>query len=228
MGSLESFQRVLDRLEAHYGKQKPPEIRDPLGMILWENVAYLVNDERRKQAFDALKKRVGLQPQKILTAPAEVLWEIADLGGMLSGIRVQKLLNVAKIAVDQFQGDLNSILKLPIPKAKKALRLFPGIGEPGAEKILLFSGTLPTLTLESNGLRVLVRMGFSKEKGDYSATYRAAKAALQPQIHENCDWLIRAYQLLRLHGQQTCKNSEPRCNQCPVSGYCFYFQSAAS
>src|SRR4029453_14763959 len=116
MGSTGSFQKVLDRLEAHYGKQKPPEIRDPLGMILWENVAYLVNDERRKQAFDALKKRVGLQPQKILTAPAEVLWEIADLGGMLSEGRVQKLLNVAKIAVDQFQGDLNSILKLPIPK----------------------------------------------------------------------------------------------------------------
>jgi hypothetical protein len=39
--------------------------------------------------------------------------------------------------------------------------LFPMIGEPGAEKILLFSGVLPVPALESNGVRVLVHAAIS-------------------------------------------------------------------
>ena len=48
-----------------------------------------------------------------------------------------------------FGGDLACILKLPPQKAKKLLMRFPMIGEPGAGKILLFSGVLAVLALES-------------------------------------------------------------------------------
>jgi endonuclease-3 len=65
---------------------------------------------------------------------------------------------------------LKSVLKLPLPKAKKALQKFPGIGEPGAEKILLFTRTHPLMALESNGLRVLVRLGFGAEHKNYATT----------------------------------------------------------
>jgi endonuclease-3 len=54
-------------------------------------------------------------------------------------------------------------MELP-PKAKKLLMRFPMIGEPGAEKILLFCGALAVLALESNGLRVLVRVGVAEER----------------------------------------------------------------
>jgi endonuclease-3 len=226
VGSTKPLHKILNSLEAHYGKQSPPKVRDPLGMILWENVAYLVSDAHRESAFNALKERIGLVPEKILAAPAETLWEIADLGGMFSGGRVEKLLKVAKIALDSFNGDLDSILKLPLTKAKRGLQKFPGIGQPGAEKILQFSRTFPILALESNGLRVLVRLGFSEAKKNYSGTYRAMQDALRPQIKEDYDWLICAYQLLRHHGQQLCKNSKPFCDLCPVSRNCFYFQKA--
>ena len=60
--------------------------------------------------------------------------------------------------MSQFDGDLDQILKLPYAQAKKALKQFPNIGDPGAEKILMFCGASPGLPLEWNGLRVLTRV----------------------------------------------------------------------
>jgi endonuclease III-like uncharacterized protein len=86
------------------------------------------------------------------------------------------------IALNEFEGDLSSVLKLPRPKAIKALRQFPSIGDPGAEKILLFAGAHSILPLESNGLRVLLRLGFGEEKKSYRASYRSVQTSLESQI----------------------------------------------
>src|SRR5437879_12515427 len=105
-------------------------------MILWENVAYLA-DDRRQQAFQTLKKRIGTEPTQILSASDEALLEVTRHGIMPEQFS-EKLRKCAQIALEGFDGDLRPILKLPMPKAKKALQKFPGIGEPGAEKIFVF------------------------------------------------------------------------------------------
>ncbi len=64
--------RRIDALEKRYGAQAPPPIRDPFGLVLWENVAYLVDDEKRALAFTLLKKTVGLRPKDILAASDEI------------------------------------------------------------------------------------------------------------------------------------------------------------
>ena len=43
---------VLSKIEGHYGRPKPPQLAGPLEMILWEVVAYLAGDNRRRIAFD--------------------------------------------------------------------------------------------------------------------------------------------------------------------------------
>jgi endonuclease III len=216
------LKRILDLLEAHYGRPGMIPIGGPLEMILWENVAYLVNDERRKQTYEKLRQDVGTSPQQVLNASLTQLRQALEGGGIIMDRRVKKLSTIMRITMDEFGGDLNQILDFSPDKAKKALRLFPGIGEPGAEKILLFCRRLPVLALESNGLRVLLRLGFGTEQKNYSATYRSVGKAVQPHITEDYDWLIRAHQLLRIHGQQLCKRNSPRCKQCPLLDTCDY------
>jgi hypothetical protein len=48
-----------------------------------------------------------------------------------------------KIAYEQFDSDLRAVLKSSFLQAKKALKRFPSIGDPAAEKILLFSRSYP-------------------------------------------------------------------------------------
>jgi endonuclease-3 len=140
----------------------------------------------------------------------------------------KKLRTCAQIALEEFDGDLRPLLKLPLAKAKKALQRFPGIGEPGAEKILLFCHTQPVLALESNGLRVLLRLGFGEEKTSYATTYRLVQKALEEGLDKDFSWLIEAHLLLRQHGQKLCKRTKPECQKCPLASDCeFYRRSGA-
>jgi endonuclease III len=219
-----AFAHVISALRRLYGKPRPPAVTDPLEIILFENIAYLADDERREKAFQALKTRVGLSPAKILAAPRSVLREIAS-NGIVPDQTVAKIRSIAAIAVEEFGGSLASVTRLPIPAAKKALRKFPSIGDPGAEKVLLFSRSAPILALESNGLRVLLRLGFGTEDKNYARSYRSAQAAVDAQLKTDCDWLIEVHQLLRRHGQELCRRSHPSCEICPLRPLCPYAAS---
>ena len=226
MSERPSLTAVIKALQKFYGQPKPPRIKDPLELILWENVAYLVDDEKRATAFAVLKKNVGTGASQILKAKDAQLIEATRLGGMLPELRAQRLRQIAELAHWIFKDDLKAVLKKPLAEARKALKKFPSVGDPGAEKILMLTRSHPVLSLESNGLRVLVRMGFAEEKKSYSATYRAVQEALRAQLPPDYDGLIAAHQLLRQHGQELCKRSQPMCDGCPLKQQCDYFQTA--
>jgi endonuclease-3 len=220
-----SLQKVISQLAAHYGNPEPPITTDPFELILLENVAYLVSDERRAEAFTTLRKNAGVKPAEILAASHEDILQATRLGGMHPEQRVSRLKEIALIAMNELGGDLRQVLKLALPKAKQALRKFPSIGEPSAEKILLFTRAYPVLGLDSNGLRVLVRLGFGEEKKNYTATYRAVSEAIKDQLEDDYDWLIGAHILLRQHGKELCKTNAPLCEKCPVRKSCAYFKA---
>jgi endonuclease III len=215
-----TFSKLVDKLQQHYGPPTPPST-DPLELIIWENIAYLASDRRRAEAFATLKRSIGTRPEQILAAKHSALAAIGK-AGILPDVSAEKLLAIAKIAYEEFDSDLRSVLRKPLLQAKKALKRFPSIGDPGAEKILLLTRSYPVMALDSNGLRVLCRVGFAEEQKNYSATYRLVQDAILEQLPRDCDSLIRAHQLLRQHGQELCKRSKPRCTECPVRDSCKY------
>jgi endonuclease-3 len=222
------FTATIEKLRKFYGRPVPPKITDPLELILLENVAYLADDDKRAAAFVALKKNVGTRATQILKASTEELVEITCLGGIVPELRAQRLRQIAKLVHHFFHDDLCAELTKPLPQAKKALKKFPTIGDPGAEKILMLTRSYPVLALESNGLRVLLRLGFAEEKKSYSASYRGVQQALQGQLPSGYDALIAAHQLLRQHGQELCKRTRPLCEAgCPLTADCRYYQNLA-
>ena len=221
--------KLLNKLERHYGAPAVPRFNGPFEMILWEIVAYLADDSRRQQAFRALGNKVGLEPHQILAAPTACLVEITRMGGSIAfEERAQRLRTAAQMVVDDFEGDLSEVLKLPPQKAKKALSRFPMIGEPGAEKILMFSGTLSVLALESNGLRVLVRLGVGEERKSYASTYKSAREVTLEELPADCSVLTAAHALLRQHGQTLCLRNEPVCHACPMRRECAFSHGVGS
>lgn len=220
------FSKLIDRLAQQYGEPASPSVTEPFAMILWENVAYLANDTKRAEAFAELQKRVGLNPRDIRKAKDSVLLAIAR--GIIPANTADKLRRAAEIADDEFGDNLSPILDKPLAAAKKDLRKFPAIGEPAAEKILLFNHRHALLALESNGLRVLVRLGYAPEHKNYATTYKTMQRAQAPQLPPNCDELIRAHQLLRQHGQELCKRTSPLCERCPLRASCSFYAELAA
>ena len=219
------LQDVIRKLRSQYGEPRPPKINHPLALILYENVGYLVDDQKREVAFAALKNQIGLEAIDILATPVEKLVQITRQGGIHPQLRAARLKEIAQIVLNDFGGDLRRALKLPPAKALQQLKKFPSIGTPGAQKILLFTRTHPILALDSNGLRVMLRLGFGAERKSYSSSYASVQEAINEQLPIDYDFLITAHLLLRHHGKQICRSNNPLCPECPLKSVCRYYQN---
>lgn len=222
MPARPKLKTTIAALERLYGKPAPFPSNDPWELILRENASYLVDDVTREKVFSSLKARVGVSPETILGAPHERLVESIRDGGMRPRMRADKLVEAAELALETGLAGLRKLAKGGGAGARKVLKRFPGIGEPGADKLLLAAGSTVALAPDSNGLRVLVRLGYTKEDANYAKTYRAAAEAVAPELPEDRAWLVAAHQLLKRHGQETCRRSEPRCEVCPLVKGCDY------
>jgi endonuclease III len=229
---------VLNLLEQLYGPQKAAGPRDPYEMIVFVNCGYPATDVSCSKGFDALKREVGLKQDELLAAPKAKLAELMRLGGIVPELRAQRLKEIARMVQKEFSGNLSAALKTRMQEekkvpgsgirgAKKLLQKFPVIGEPGAEKILLFANVAPVAAVPSAALGVPSRLYFGEEGKNYAASYQHAREALSADLPETFEARQRAYLLLKKHGQEICKRTKPKCENCPVTGQCAYIQARA-
>jgi endonuclease-3 len=215
-GSLKAAIAKLARL---YPTGAP--LTDPLAILVWENIGYLIDDARRAELFAEFARKIGLTAPRIANAPMPILTDIARRGGMHPQKRAERLVEIGRLAIQECDGDVVGALRdLPLPKARALLKKFPSVGDPGADRILLFAGIAPRPCLESNGLRAMVRLGFCAEGKSYAQTYKNAVTVLAKDGSADPEWLMRAWLVLREHGKALCKRSAPLCEPCPLDPVC--------
>ena len=219
-----SLPDVLDLIEDVYGPPAAPAVTDPWEQVLLENVAYLAGDERRLGAFERLRERIGTSPAALLASPLGDLRDVCG-AGIRADAQARKLRAAARLASASRGGDLSALGSMPLVGARRALRRFPAIGEPGADRILLQAGLFAVPALDSNGLRVLVRLGLAVEAPGYEATHRSGVAALRAGLPAEPAPLLRAYLLLRAHGRGLCRRTAPACAACPLASRCAHAAS---
>jgi endonuclease III len=210
---------VLDLLEDVYGPPPVQVVTDPWEQVLLENVAYLADDERRLQAFELLRTRVGTSPAALLASQIDELQEVCSVG-IRADAQARKLQAAARLALTHFGGDLSTLASMPLVEARRALRRFPAIGEPTADRILLQAGLHAVPALDSNGVRVLVRLGLARDAPSYAVTHRSAVRVVGDTLPADRVQLLRAYLLLRTHGRGLCRRSSPACTACPLATRC--------
>ena len=216
--------KLIAKLRSLHLEPEAPPIRDPYHLILWEQVGYLADEPKRLAAYRELEERVGLAPRQILDASDTSLRAVARSGG---GIAVAQRANRLRVVAERvhrvWNDNLRPVLKLPLAEARRELKKYPAIGEPGAERILLLCGAHPVLGLDSNALRVLQRLGYASLDAAWAKAYRDAQAAAHKELPRTIAALKRAYLLLKEHGQTICRRSTPRCDECPLAEDCPYF-----
>jgi len=220
MTRLSRLRALISDLKRQHGTVAPPPATDAFQLVVWEKVAYLATDEKREAAFHLLAREVGLRSRDILKAKRSTIIDALHSGGINPVERANNLIEAAQIAVADFGGSLDAACALPIAEAKRALKRIRGIADPGAEKILLLTKRYPVLGVDSNGLRVLTRLGYGTEAKSYSATYKSATTAAITELGGDIDVVTEAHLLLRHHGQTVCKTSAPHCGACSVRARC--------
>jgi endonuclease III len=231
MGARLDLPRLAAALRATYGPPVPPPPQNAFEWILWDNVAYLADDETRALAFAELRERVGLTPAAVLRASLADL-EMITAHGILAPRFAGKLRLAAERALADCAGDVDAAVRAAFAHAPaRAIELlvaFPSVGRPGAERILLFMGLLPVLALDSHGLRVLHRVGAAAEQRTYDATYRAVRSAVDDTGPQPPALLRELHLLLQTHGRRTCRRTSPDCPSCALRAECAYAAAAVA
>lgn len=145
-------------------------------------------------------------------------------GGIVPERRADRLRTIAERVVREFGGDLDALMKRPLPEVRRALKSFPTIGDPGTDKIILFTGTAPVAAVPSNALEAPIRLGFGRAARSWSSNYRSAQRALDQALPRTVAARRRAYLLFRRHAEEVCKRARPLCERCVVSAQCAYFR----
>ncbi|MBZ5525513.1 MAG: hypothetical protein LAP21_25085 [Acidobacteriia bacterium] len=214
---------ILKQLESHYGKQESTWPADPYLFLVWWHCGYPASDATCARGWETLNREIGVEPQQLLAATPAKLAAAMKPGGMVPELRAMRLKEIAARVKDEFGGDLKAALVGPLAQVRKLLKKFPNIADPGADRILLFAGIAPVAAVASNCPHVLVRIQRGEERENYSVTYKEAQQSIEAEVPEKFDARIRAYLLLKRHGQETCKRTKPRCNECPISAHCKFF-----
>jgi endonuclease III len=213
---------LLGKLEQFHGWQEPCWPVDPYEFIVWWHCGYPASDAACAKGWENLRSEIGVTPRELLKAAPQKLAAALRAGGMVPELRALRLKEIAMRVQDELDGDLRANLAGPLSAARRALKKFPGIADPGADRILLFGGIAPIAAVPSNATQVLTRIRCGQEYESYSKNYREAQRAIEEEVPKTFDARTRAYLLLKQHGQQICKRARPQCEDCPIHSYCAF------
>ena len=236
--------QILEILEKAYGPQKLAGPSDPYEMIVFLNCGYPASDAACAKGFAVLKREVGVEPNRLLAVSRAKLAKLMRPSVIVPAVCAERLKDIAGRAKNEFDEDLTAALEKRIAEAqagpgngssernlkaaKKVLQQFPTVGEPSAEKILLFSGLAPVAAVPSAFVDVPMRLFVGEPGKNYAADYQTARGILDTGLPKTFEARQRAYLLLKKHGQEICKRSRPKCESCPLTAHCAYLQAKAA
>ncbi|HEX5447392.1 MAG TPA: endonuclease III domain-containing protein [Pirellulales bacterium] len=206
-----AFDRVYEKLLAHYG---PPQ--EPPGESPWERLVAVVLTQRATPAavaaaLDNLREADVHNPYSLLEVDSEELAELLQPAGAArqAAGRLQKL---ARWIIENHGGDVAEALSLDAETLRAELAAINGIGRATADALLLHAARKPAFVVDRAAHRVLKRHGWF----DFDADDDELKMAIEAGLGHDPSRLKQLHLLIARAGRDYC-GSRPRCDACPLA-----------
>jgi endonuclease III len=212
---------LLDRLRLFYGPLPAPPSH-PFALYVWDVLGRGTTPVGRNAGFAALKRLPALTPDALARAPRARLEAAVAHAGPLKEERLQAL----HAGIDLFRREpgLADALRGPLPRALRAARRVPHLGQASSMRLLLFAGGHPLVPLDEPALRVARRLGCGGSDGGAgpptARVLRAVRHALAAGIRGDLDTAQTVSMYFTHHGLTTCTEASPHCAVCPVALDC--------
>jgi endonuclease-3 len=181
--------------------------------LIWTILSQNTSDVNSNRAMETLESRFEITPEALSQAPVEDLIECIRSAGLYR-VKAPRIKQVSSIILDQFGGDLDSVLKRGPAEARSIMTQLPGVGYKTADVVLAFVAGHPTIPVDTHVTRVSKRLGIVRK----NASYEEIRLALERLVPPNRR--VRMHLSLIRFGREICKAPRPLCPRCLVNGTC--------
>lgn len=161
------------------------------------------NDSQVNKITNNLYRKANT-PEKMLEIGLEnVKKYIKSIG--LYNVKSNNIIKISEILVKKYKG--------VVPKNRKLLENFPGVGRKTANLVLNVAYGYPTIAVDRHIFRVCNRTNFASGKSVIEVEKKMIKV-VPMRFKKNCHhWFV-------LHGRYVCRSKKLYCNACIIKDLC--------
>ena len=208
----EVYRLLLDRYGPQHWWPADAPFEVIVGAILTQSAAW----GNVEKAIFNLKQAGALTPVSLRKLPLDELAELIYPSGYYNA-KALKIKSCVQHLGDAHQDSLEDLFSLDVPSLRRELLTIHGIGPETADSIVLYAARKPIFVIDAYTRRILLRLGLSPPRNDYSAFQELFMENLPTE-----EKLFNEYHaLLVRHGKEVCKKA-PLCDQCCLRSLCLY------
>ena len=197
----------------YFSKNQPEAVtelhyKSPYQLLVAVILSAQCTDKRINQVTPALFERFPTPNDLAASTSDEVFTYIRSVS--YPNNKAKHLVGMAKILVDVFNGE--------VPADINDLQKMPGVGRKTANVIASVVFDAPAIAVDTHVFRVANRIGLTTNaKTPLAVEKRLVKYLPQEKLSIAHHWLI-------LHGRYICIARSPKCEICPLTWFCKYYE----
>lgn len=199
----------------YFSKHKPDAVTElhysnPYELLVAVILSAQCTDKRINQVTPALFERFPTPGALAASTPEEVFNYIRSVS--YPNNKAKHLVGMAKMLVELFNGE--------VPSGLEYLQKLPGVGRKTANVIASVVFDEQAIAVDTHVFRVANRIGLT--------TSARTPLAVEKQLMKNLPKDVPgiAHHWLILHGRYICVARNPKCEICPISWFCKYYEQS--
>ncbi|MCQ5374374.1 MAG: endonuclease III [Candidatus Methanomethylicia archaeon] len=198
-------------------------VADPFKNLIFTILSQNTSSSNTRRAYVSLKRKYQINPAVLSRADPKELSQVIRTGG-LQNIKAERIVQVSRLIMENYGGDLRKVLSFPKEKVREELKKLKGVGDKTAD-VLLSSifGQREYFVVDTHMIRIAKRLGIVDEGASYEEVQSALKDFLPLDV--GGDRLAGLFWLL---AKYTCDAKKPKCQECLLKGLCRYSRGRGS
>jgi len=213
----QKYPPVAKILEETYGRKKWRQRGTALDSLIGTILSQNTTDVNSGKAFRQLKETYPTY-EDVLNADLDELKEVIRVAGLANqkGPRIQRSLQ--RLMDERGELDLEFLGEMSADDARDWLTSIKGIGLKTASIVVCFGFDGFAFPVDTHVNRLSARIGFVPDGTPADKTHYIMEEIVPPK-----DYFAFHIQLIQ-HGKQTCKARKPKCDECPLTALCAYYE----
>jgi len=210
---MSSISKRIDRILEFFPERRWHRELTPFERLVSTILSQNTSREATIKGFENLRKRFHITPEVLARAKVEDIKECIRPSGLYN-IKAPRIREVARIILEEYGGDLNSLARLDLDTARERLLRIPGVGFKTADVFLSLVYERGSFAVDTHISRIAKRWKMVRGNAGYEEIRSAFEAVIAQGKRQ------RAHLALIEFGREICKARGPQCKICPVYAEC--------